>query len=66
MQLATLHENCEKNEGEKRSRTKLICDASHQTFAVYVDQENVPWPSVDMIVQTMGNDVNGKLFVCMY
>ena len=65
MQLATLHENCEKNEGEKRSRTKF-CDASHQTFAVYVDQENVPWPSVDMIVQTTGNDVNGKLFVCMY
>lgn len=63
--MASLHEDREKNEGERRSRTKF-CDASHQTFAVYIDQENAPWPSVDMIVQTTGNNSNnGKLFPCI-
>jgi hypothetical protein len=63
--LASLHEKCEKNDDcsaqEKHSWTKICDGTSNQTFSVYVDQENVPWPSVDMIVETMNTDINGKL-----
>ena len=62
LQLASLHEQCEKNDicaPEKYSRTKLCDGTSHQTFAVYIDQEQVPWPSVDLTVHTTDTGVIG-------
>ncbi|CAB3984765.1 G2 mitotic-specific cyclin-A-like, partial [Paramuricea clavata] len=59
--LASSHERCQKNDIsalDKHSHTKMCGGTSQQTFAVYIDQENIPWPSVDMIVHTTNTDIN--------
>lgn len=38
---------------------------SYQTFAVYIDQENIPWPSVDMTVKTTDNDQFDGNLACL-
>ena len=59
-QLASLQDKCESTALEKHTRSKIF---DGQSFSVYIDQENVPWPSVDMIVETANKDANGKLLV---